>query len=129
MSHDHGAFASSGPRSPQATLRRAGLDRQGLSFYSLRHTFAADLITAGRPIQEVAALLGNSPRTCELHYAHLMPGKTREAVKVLKAIEPWGTAVEKKKRRGPGSSELAAVSQAVESDETNASAPSGIVAA
>jgi integrase len=71
------------------TLKRAGLARKGLSIYSLRHTFAADLITAGRPIQEVAALLGNSPRTCELHYAHLMPGRTAEAVKAIKAIEPW----------------------------------------
>jgi len=74
------------------TLRRAGLNRIGLSMYSLRHTFAADLITAGRSIQEVAALLGNSPRTCELHYAHLMPGKTAEAVKALKAIVPWPQA-------------------------------------
>jgi hypothetical protein len=40
----------------------------------------------------VAALLGNTPRTCELHYAHLMPGRTAEAVKALKAIEPWPTA-------------------------------------
>jgi integrase len=71
------------------TLRRAGLNRTGLSMYSLRHTFAADLITAGRSIQEVAALLGNSPRTCELHYAHLMPGRTADAVKALKAVEPW----------------------------------------
>jgi integrase len=74
------------------TLRRAGLNRTGLSPYSMRHTFAADLITAGRSIQEVAALLGNSPRTCELHYAHLMPGKTAEAVKALKAIAPWPMA-------------------------------------
>jgi integrase len=74
------------------TLKKAGLNRKGLSIYSLRHTFAADLITAGRPIQEVAALLGNTPRTCELHYAHLMPGRTAEAVKALKAIEPWPTA-------------------------------------
>jgi hypothetical protein len=37
------------------TLLRAGLDRKGLSIYSLRHTFAADLISAGRSMQEVAA--------------------------------------------------------------------------
>lgn len=73
-------------------LKRAGLARKGLSIYSLRHTFAADLITAGRLIQEVAALLGNKPRTCELHYAHLMPGRTAEAVKAIKAIEPWPMA-------------------------------------
>ncbi|HVV51978.1 MAG TPA: tyrosine-type recombinase/integrase [Polyangia bacterium] len=85
------------------TLRRAGLDRRGLSIYSLRHTFASDLVSAGRPLQEVAALLGNSVRTCEHFYAHLQPGRTREAVKVLKAAEPWGTrtvAPQKPKRHG-----------------------------
>lgn len=90
----HGAPYSrlgSGGGQLNKTLRRAGLDRRGLSAYSLRHTFAADLITAGRPIAEVAALLGNSSRVCALHYAHLIPGKTAEAVKSLKAIEPWPT--------------------------------------
>lgn len=70
-------------------LRRAGLDRKGLSIYSLRHTFAADLVSAGRPMQEVAALLGNSTRVCELHYGHLMPGRTAEAVKALRGVQPW----------------------------------------
>jgi len=74
----------------EKTLARAGLDRQGLSAYSMRHTFASDLISAGKSLQEVSSLLGNSPRTCELHYAHLQPGVTRETVKVLKAVEPWG---------------------------------------
>ncbi len=83
------------------TLRRAGLDRKGLSIYSLRHTFASDLVSAGRPLQEVAALLGNSVRTCEHFYAHLQPGRTCEAVKVLKAVEPWGAPTKAKpsKRR------------------------------
>jgi integrase len=70
-------------------LRRAGLDRTGLSIYSLRHTFASDLVSAGRSLQEVAALLGNSVRVCEMHYAHLRPGVTAETVKVLTAAQPW----------------------------------------
>jgi len=78
-------------------LRRAGLDRKGLTIYSLRHTFASDLVTAGRPLQEVAALLGNSVRTCEHFYAHLQPGRTREAVKVLRAVEPWSTPADSSK--------------------------------
>jgi integrase len=73
-------------------LKRAGLARKGLSIYSLRHTFAADLITSGTPIKVVAALLGNSPRTCELHYSHLQCGPTTEAVTAIKAIDPWPTA-------------------------------------
>ncbi len=78
------------------TLQRAGLDRKGLSIYSLRHSFAADLISAGRSMQEVAALLGNSVRVCEMHYAHLRPNVTRETVKVLRAVAPWGAASEAK---------------------------------
>lgn len=73
-------------------LRRAGLGRKGLSIYSLRHSFAADLVSAGRPMQEVAALLGNSVRVCEMHYGHLMPGRTAHAVQVLRAVQPWGQA-------------------------------------
>jgi integrase len=73
-------------------LRKAGLARKGLSIYSLRHTFAADLVTAGRPMQEVAALLGNSVRVCEMHYGHLMPGRTAEAVQALSAVRPWAAS-------------------------------------
>lgn len=72
------------------TLRRAGLDRKGLSFYSCRHTFAADLITAGTPLAKVAALLGNSVQVCEMFYGHLIPGHTAEDVEAaIKATDPW----------------------------------------
>lgn len=37
-------------------LRMAGLARQGLSFYSLRHTFGADLASAGVPLHKIAKL-------------------------------------------------------------------------
>jgi integrase len=75
------------------TLRRAGLERKGLSFYSCRHTFAADLITAGTPLARVAALLGNSVQVCERYYGHLIPGHTAKDVEAaIKAIEPWGRA-------------------------------------
>ncbi len=76
------------------TLRRAGLDRQGLSFYSLRHTFASDLVSAGKPIKEVADLLGNSVRVCEERYGKLQAGVTRETVKALKAVVPWPAKAE-----------------------------------
>lgn len=70
------------------TLKRAGIKRLGLSAYSMRHTAAADLITAGRSVHEVAAFLGNSARTCELHYAHLIPTKGAGIAAILKSADP-----------------------------------------
>ena len=99
------------------TLKRAGLDRKGLSIYSLRHSFAADLVSAGRSLQEVAALLGNSVRVCEMHDGHLRPDVTRETVTVLRAVQPWGPPpddTKKPKRRRP--TLAAATSTATESD-------------
>jgi len=111
IANDHGKpfsrLIGSGGRFTRV-LRRAGLARKGLSMYSLRHTFAADLITAGISIQEVAALLGNSTRTCAMHYAHLIPGHTAEAVKTLKAIEPW-----------PAAKQVAAVESTETTDDTD----------
>lgn len=75
------------------TLKRAGLDRKGLTIYSLRHSFAADLISAGKSLQEVAQLLGNSVRVCEMHYGHLRPDVTRQTVRVLHAVRPWGPSL------------------------------------
>jgi integrase len=99
------------------TLVRAGLDRKGLSIYSLRHTFAADLISAGKSMQEIAALLGNSVRVCELHYGHLRPDVTRETVKVLKAIQPWApaaTPTPARRRTRKGTAEPAATASTAE---------------
>lgn len=101
------------------TLRRAGLDRKGLSIYSLRHTFAADLVSAGKPLQEVAHLLGNSVRVCEMHYSHLRPGVTRETVKVLRAVQPWATPTEP--RKAPGR-EPVAIINLTGGDDTNIAA-------
>ena len=110
------------------TLRRAGLDRKGLSAYSMRHTFAADLITAGRSIQEVAALLGNSPRTCELHYAHLMPGKTAEAVKALKAVAPWPQASANSVAEKPNRGRHEGVGKIVETSQSGVPQESSVLA-
>jgi integrase len=95
IENQHGAPFSRLPGSGGrfiSTLRRAGLARKGLSFYSLRHTFAADLLTQGSQLKDVAEILGNSVRTCELHYAHLHPGRTAEVVAVLRAVQPWPVA-------------------------------------
>ena len=57
----------------ERTLRRAGLDGQGLSSHSFRHTFASLLIVGLKldPVS-VAAQLGHSnPATTLRFYAHL----------------------------------------------------------
>lgn len=96
IQNQHGAPFSRLPGSGGrfiSTLRRAGLARKGLSFYSLRHTFAADLLTRGAQLKDVADILGNSVRTAETHYAHLHPGRTAEVVSVLRAVQPWPASV------------------------------------
>ena len=47
--------------------------------HNFRHSFATDLLTQGIPIDDVAALLGNSVRIVEKHYAHLVKSR-RDAI-------------------------------------------------
>jgi integrase len=70
-------------------LRRAGLDRQGLSFYSLRHTFASDLASAGVPLTKIAKLLGHTDLRSTQCYAHLMPTALDGVVGELHLPEAW----------------------------------------
>jgi integrase len=43
-----------------------------LTAYSYRHTFATQWLKAGKPIDALAAILGNTPNVIRKHYAHLM---------------------------------------------------------
>lgn len=47
--------------------------------HRLRDTFAVDLLEKGVPMEEVAALLGNSLRVCEKHYAKWSKGRQDRA--------------------------------------------------
>lgn len=49
-------------------------------FHDLRHTFAARLVMAGRPLIEVRDALGHSSIVMTERYAHLAPSAVREAV-------------------------------------------------
>jgi integrase len=73
-------------------LRNAGLDRQGLSFYSLRHTFASDLASAGVPLTKIAALLGHTDLRSTQCYAHLMPTALDGVVANLSLPDAWCAA-------------------------------------
>lgn len=64
-------------------LKRAGLRR--IRFHDLRHSFASQLVSAGRPLKEVQELLGHGSMTMTMRYAHLAPERMRDAVEVLEA--------------------------------------------
>jgi integrase len=53
-----------------------------LTAYSYRHTFATEWLKAGKSIDVLAALLGNSPAIIRKHYSHLLadPGALRLAL-------------------------------------------------
>ena len=68
----------------------AGLERQGLSFYSLRHTFAADLASAGVPLTKIAKLMGHTDLRSTQRYAHLMPTALDGVVANLQLPDAWG---------------------------------------
>src|SRR5260370_24108078 len=53
-------------------LRMAGLERQGLSFYSLKPTFAAHPAPAGVPLTQIAQPLGPTHLPSPQPYAHLL---------------------------------------------------------
>ncbi len=65
----------------EAACRRAGLT--DFHFHDLRHCFGSKLVQAGRPLLEVAALLGHGSLKMSMRYAHLSPNNLRDAVAVL----------------------------------------------
>ena len=75
-------------------LKRAGLRR--IRFHDLRHSFASQLVSAGRSVKEVQELLGHQSIQMTMRYAHLAPGRMRAAVNALED----GTDVETPERFG-----------------------------
>ncbi len=60
--------------------RRAQL---GGSLHSLRHTFAANMVSVGVPLLSVQQLCGHANISTTERYAHLSPAALRSAVSVL----------------------------------------------
>src|SRR5205807_406040 len=59
----------------------------GLTFHSLRHTFAALLVKAGVPLIEVRDACGHaSIVTTEKFYAHLAPSAVQRSVQALRVV-------------------------------------------
>jgi integrase len=73
------------PEMVDAPLRRA-LQKAGLRrirFHDLRHSFASQLVSAGRSLKEVQELMGHVSIQSTMRYAHLAPERLREAINVL----------------------------------------------
>lgn len=69
----------------KGALKKAGL--RSIRFHDLRHSFASQLISAGRSLKEVQELLGHSTLTMTLRYAHLAPERMRQAIDALDALD------------------------------------------
>ena len=57
--------------------------------HDLRHTFASFLVSSGRSLYEVQALLGHHDPKVTMRYAHLSPNALVEAANVVgRAVRP-----------------------------------------
>lgn len=61
------------PNAFGAAVDRAGLGKDG-TFYTLRHTFASQLVKAGVDLPTVKELMGHASIVTTMRYAHLAPG-------------------------------------------------------
>lgn len=71
-------------------VQRAGLEYgnktpQGVTFHTLRHTFASHAVMRGVDLYTVAQLLGDSLQMVEQTYAHLSPDHKKAAIQKLEA--------------------------------------------
>lgn len=73
-----------------AIVERAGLvfgrdEPNGVTYHTLRHTFASHAVMRGVDLYTVAQLLGDSLKTVEDAYAHLSPDFKRAAIQKVEA--------------------------------------------
>ena len=71
------------------TIKKLGLNdgitdpRHKLTFHSLRHSFASQLVETGPPLSVVKELLGHSTLKMTERYSHVGPGLARRAIQNL----------------------------------------------
>lgn len=63
-----------------------GRDGDGLTFHSLRHTFASWLVQRDVQLKKVAKLLGNTTDEVDRTYGHLLPDDLDQAVELVSDI-------------------------------------------
>lgn len=64
----------------QRVSARAGVR---VSPHGLRHFFVTDMLAHGTSVPDVAAMIGDSPKTVLSVYAHWIPARSRDAVERL----------------------------------------------
>jgi integrase len=89
----------------KAIVLRAGLpygraDAQGVTFHTLRHTFASHAVMAGVDLYTVAQLLGDSLKTVEDTYAHLSPDHKRAAIAKMNGLYKLPTEYQELPQQG-----------------------------
>jgi len=81
FSHKNGERVKYMQNGFQGACKRAGIDN--MRVHDLRHTCASWMVQQGVPLMEVRDVLGHSTIEMTERYAHLAPGKLRNAVGVL----------------------------------------------
>ncbi len=72
-------------------IRQAGLEQQGYSLHSLRHTFATNMLNAGLRLEVLQQLLGHLNIDITLRYARIADGTKEKAYfKAMAVIETGG---------------------------------------
>jgi integrase len=61
-------------------------DPRGVTYHTLRHTFASWLVMEGIDLYTVAQLLGDTLQMVEKTYAHMAPDYKRRAIEALKGV-------------------------------------------
>jgi integrase len=54
----------------------------------LRHTWASLAAMAGKPMQDIAAVMGDTIKTIEAHYLHLSPDHLRDVIDFKETSAP-----------------------------------------
>ncbi len=67
----------------EKAVKQSGLAESGVTFHTLRHTFASDLTMKGNSEKTVAELLGHASTRMTARYSHLSPGSKLAAVEML----------------------------------------------
>jgi integrase len=91
------------PRGFKRAVKEAGLAGTGVTFHTLRHTFASHLVMAGVDLPSLKELMGHSSIQTTMRYAHLAPDHAvQKGMLMPKMTEPSAGAKIKEIALGDG---------------------------